>query len=209
MEKFTLTKERADRLMSLKGNLRGGFFAGHFKYVKDLKGEEGIKKVEKKLAELGYPLKEKEISNVKWYPEALACLMVLVTKEVFNLTKEDIFEMGKKSPRYSFIVRLLMSHFLKPERSFKEAPRYWRENYDFGEMKTIGFNEKEKYGLISIKNFRTSKDADKYDPLICIYHEGYFLGIAQMAIPGKKVKIEHTKCLFNNQDQEEFKISWE
>ncbi len=208
MVDLKVTKEMADKLMSLKGNLRGGFFIGHFKYIRNFMGESGVKCVEEKLKKLGYPLYEKKISNVKWYPEALACLLVLVTIEKFNLTKKDIFEMGEKSPKLSFVVKLLMSHFSTPERSFKEAPRYWRENYDFGEMQTVGFSEREKYGIIRIKKFRTSKDAIKYHPLICEYHKGYFLGIAKMAIPNREVKIEHNKCIFNGFDEEEFKITW-
>jgi len=209
MEDFKITKEFADNLMTLKGNIRGGFFVSHFRYVKNLKGDEGVKLVEERLERLGYPTKEKEVSNVKWYPEALASLMILATAEVFNLTKEDVFQMGKESIKTSFIIRVLMSHFLNLEKAFKEAPKYWRKNYDFGNVEIIGFGEKEKHCTISIKNFRLAKDAEKHHPWTCVYHTGYFSGIIEMLLPNKKIKIKHEKCFFSGQDEMEFKITWD
>jgi hypothetical protein len=198
-----LSKEKVDEMMKLKGNVKGVILKGHFDYIRDLKGEKGIVLVEKRLKELGYPTKAKEIIPTNWYSEALACLIVLVCAEVFNWNQEDVREMAYQSPKYSFIVKLLMQHFVDIEKSFKLAPIYWRKNFDFAKMEVGGFNKKEKYGIIRLVNFH------KYHPLICEYHRAYFKKIAEIMLGQRKVEVLHSKCLFRGDDCEEFKITWE
>ena len=68
---------------------------------------------------------------------------------------------------------------------------------DYEVIKEMGISESEYF-----KNFH------KYHPLICIYHQAYFQKIAEIMIAEKKVKVEHTKCLFRGDSYEEFKIIW-
>jgi hypothetical protein len=199
---ITLLKKEIDEMMKLKGNVKGVILKGHFDYIRDLKGEEGVKLVENRLEELGYPLEINKIDVIKWYPEAHSCLVIMVAAETFNWSKEDVFKMAYEAPKYSFIVKLLMQHFVKIEKTFHMVPRYWRQNFDFSEMETVGFNEKEKYGIIRIKNYH------KYHPLICVYHQGYFQKIAEIMLGQSKVNVEHTKCLFEGNLYEEYKITW-
>lgn len=200
---FKLSKEEVDKMMKIPGNVKGTILKGHFNYIRDLKGDKGVKLVEERLESLGYPLKEKEVEESKWYSEALACLFVLVCVEIFNWTQEDVRKMAYESPKYSFIVKLLMQHFVKIEKSFKMAPFYWRKHFDFSRMEVGGFSEKEKYGIIRLVDFH------KYHPLICEYHRAYFQKIAEMMLGQRKVRVEHPKCLFREDDCEEFKIIWE
>jgi len=199
---LTLKKEEVDKMMKLKGNVIGVILQGHFDYIRDLKGENGVKAVEARLKELGYPLKAENIINVKWYPESIACLITLVSVEVFGWDRKDVFEMAYQAPRYSFVVKLLMQHFLQIEKNFRMAPTYWHKHFDFSEMETAGFSEKEKYGIIMIKDFH------KYHPLICVYHQGYFTRITELMLGSKEVKVNHTRCLFKGDPYEEFKITW-
>lgn len=199
-----LKKEEVDEMMKLKGNVRGNILRGHFNYIKELKGEEEVNMILERLKELGYPVNPAEFTTAKWYPEALSCLIILVTAEVFQWEEKDVFQMAYDSAKYSLVVRIFMRYLLNIEKVFKEVSRYWRQHFDFGEMKVIDFNEKEKFGIIRLYGYH------KYHPLICIYHQGYFTKIAELAVASKKVKVEHPKCLFSgNENYEEFKIIWE
>lgn len=198
-----LQKKEIDKMMLIKGNVKGAILKGHFDYIKDVKGEEGVRLIEKRLKDLGYLLDHNKIDDTKWYQESLACLVVLVCAEVFNWTQKEVREMAYQSPKYSFIVKLLMQHFVKIEKSFKMAPIYWRKHFDFSQMEVVGFNEKEKYGIIRLKNFH------KYHPLICEYHRAYFKKIAEIMLGQVKVQVGHPKCLFRGDDYEEFKIIWQ
>ena len=113
-----MTKEELDKIMQIKGNVRGAIFQTHAVYIRLKKGDEGVKMVEEKLKELGHPLKFEEVKPLDWYPEAISILIMVVIKEIFNWTDKDIFEMGNMAPKSSFIVRLVIKHFLTPQKSW-------------------------------------------------------------------------------------------
>jgi len=203
MSQFKLTKEEADRIMKIKGNVRGSILKGHFLYIEELKGKEGIELLKNKLKEIGYPVNPEDLNFSKWYPEALSCLIILAAVDVFNWEEKDVFEMAYQSAKYSIVVKLLMRYFLNIEKVFREVSSFWRKHFDFGEMKVIEFNLEKKFGIIRLYGY------GKYHPLICVYHQGYFTKIAELALGKKTVKVEHPICLFNGYNYEEFKIIWE
>ncbi len=200
--KTSSLKEEADRLMKQKGNIRGAVLKTHAVYIRHREGEEGVKKVEEKLKELGYSLKFKEIKLMGWYPDGLRVLAMLCAKKLFNWTEKDIFEMGNTAPKYSFIVSLFMKYFLSVKDSYEASPGYWRKHFDFGELEAPEFNEKEKYLVVRLKGYKSH-------PLECVYQRGYFLRIAQYVIKSKKITIEETKCPFRGDRFHEHIIRWE
>src|SRR3989344_8616556 len=101
----TILKEEADKLMRISGNIRGDPILTLADYIKWRKGEEGVKKIEEKIKELGYHLKFKEIKVLDWYPDGYKALVILAAVEVFNWKEADIFEMGNFFPKKFFIVR--------------------------------------------------------------------------------------------------------
>jgi len=201
MAKVKLTKKEADRIMKIKGNTRGITFKTGTEYMLKRKGKKGLTMVEKRLTELGYPVKLKKISPFKWYSLALDCLVLLVVLEVFGWGEKEAFNMGYESPLSSIFTKILMQ-FLVPNKFKKLASNYWRKYFDFGKLEIVNYSEKEKYGIIRLNGWR------KYHPLICLYNQGYFLRIIEMGLIKGKVKVEHTKCLFRNDPYEEFRAIW-
>jgi len=197
-----LTKQEADNLMKIKGNVRGAVFYTHAVYIHYREGEKGIKTVEGKMGELGYPVKFGEIQHLGWYPESLSALTIIVAKEVFNWTEKDLFNMGNSAPKYSFIVRLLMKYFLSPRRTFAECPEYWQKHFDFGSLEPREFNEKERYVILRINGY-------KFHPFLCVYHAGYMLRIGQYVLNSKKIAIKEIKCMFGGDPYHEYMIRWE
>lgn len=195
-------KEESAKLMEIKGNVRGEVLRVNVAYIKFREGEEGLVLVEEKLKELGFPLKLKGFKSLKWYPESLSVLIILIAKEIFNWKDKDIFEMGNSAPKSSFIVQLLMRNFLSSRKSFEESPKYWKAHFDFGELETYEFNEEEKYFTILIKGY-------KFHPIMCIYYSGYFLRIAQLFIKSEKITVEETKCVFKGDPYHEYIIKWQ
>lgn len=201
-EKVISLKEEATKLLQISGNVRGEVFRANAAYIKYREGEEGLLILEEKLEELGYPLKFQGFKSFNWYPESLSVLVILIAKEIFHWSEQDVFEMGNSAPKYSFIVQLLMRHFLSPRKCFAESPKYWQAHFDFGELETFEFNEKEKYLIFQVKGY-------KFHPLLCIYHSGYFLRIAQLVIKSQKIKIKETKCVYKGDPYDEYLISWQ
>ncbi len=200
MEDFDLKKE-ADILMKIKGNVKGVVFQTHAAYIRQREGEKGLRMVEEKMKELGYPVKFDEIKTLKWYPETHTVLVILVARELFGWKDSDIFDMGNNAPKYSFIVRLLMKYFLSPKTTLEQSPKYWKKHYDFGELEVAQYNEKEKYMSVRVKGYKTH-------PIVCIFHKGYFLRLCQYVIKSKNITIEETKCVFRGDPYHEHVVRW-
>jgi len=196
-----LTKKEAENLMKIKGNVRGEGILTDVEYLREREGEKGVKKVEEKLAELGFPLKFKKIQSLEWYPQGLDILKMLVMKEIFNWTDKDIFDMGAFAPRVSFLVRMLIKYFISAQRSFKESPNYWKQHFDFGELEAHEFNEKEKRIVFRVKNYKTH-------PIMCIILAGYFLQMSKYVLKSQEVTIKETKCAFKGDSYHEYVVSW-
>lgn len=194
-------KETADEMMLFSTKAIGVVFDTHAKYIKQREGEEGLRRVEEKLAELGYPLRFKDIKTFEFYPVGLADLVVIVAKEIFGWQEKDIFDMGNTAPKYSFMIKLLLKYFISLERSLKEAAKYWRKHFTEGELEYES-HEEEKYVIIRLK-YKSPH------PLVCIFYAGYFLRIAQYVIKSKNITIKETKCMFKGNPEHEYLIEWE
>lgn len=193
-------KQLADDLMKIKGNVKGTIFHAHEAFIRSKKGEEGVIKIEEKMAELGYPIKFRDIKPFSWYPDALSVSVVIVAKEIFNWRESEVFEMGKAAPKISMIVRLLLKHFVSIKKVFEECPKFWRRHVDFGTLENTEFNGKEKYAILRVR-------WHGFHPLICIWLAGYIYGIGSFVLK-QKIKVLEIKCSFRGDSWHEYKISW-
>lgn len=195
-------KQTADQLMQVSGNVKGAVFYTHQTYLKQRYGEKGLKIVEQKLEELGYPLKFQGVNKFKMYPEGLSILVIVTAYHLFDWKETDVFDMGKSAPKYSFVVKLLTKHFISSKAGYQAAPKYWKEHYDFGVLEAPEFNQQEKYCVIRLKKY-------KLHPLACVYFSGYFLTFGQLVLKGKKISVKETKCIHQGDPYHEWIISWE
>jgi len=198
IDKISKLKEQADALMKLKGNTKGSELLTLRKYVETKYGKEGIEKLEKAMAELGYPLIFDEIKPTYWYPEALNDLAMIVAKEIFEW--KDLFEFGYNSPVFSFGVKVLV-RFLPLPLFLKEFPNVWRKFVDVGEIEIPDFSLEKKYVIVWLKDY-------KFHPDMCRYFEGFFLRVSEYFIKSEKVTIEETKCSFQGDPYHEFIVRW-
>jgi len=199
--KYKVTKEEAQQLTKIPGNVKGAVILADLEYVRRKKGIAAQEAIQRRLQELGYNISLKNIKPMDWYPEALSVLIILLAKEVLGLDENGIFEMGKAAPKLSIFIKLLTRFFLSIRKCFEEAPKYWKRHFDFGELEAVEFNEKERYAIIRVKGY-------KFHPLMCHYHKGYFLEIAQLALGKKPAEIKETKCVFRGDPYHEYLITW-
>ena len=194
-------EEEIEKTKKIKGKGIGAAIQTHFHYIREREGEEGVKRVQKRLEELGYYLNLKEIKATERVPLSLSYLVVLIAKELFSWQDDDIFEMGNDAPKYSFIIKMVMKYFLSAKKSFRESPKYWRKHYNVGELQTYEFDEEKKYMILRLKH--------QCPPTICTFYRGYFLRIAQYTIKSEKITIKETKCENRGDSCHEFVIKWE
>ena len=194
-------KQVANHLLSIDGNAKGEAIITNANYIKRTQGEEGLKKVEKRMNELGADIRFNEISSFQWYQEGLNSLVLVVAKDVFNWSDEDVIKMGYLATKNSFIVRLIMQYLVSVNRVFKDAPRYWRKHFDFGALEPVELNEKEGHMTLRIRGFHTHYTC-------CLSQIGYFKGITELVTRSKNVDVKETKCTHKGDEYHEYKITW-
>jgi hypothetical protein len=202
MAKIQLTKEEVQRIAKIKGNVSGTILKAYYDFIVDHIGEDGAKKIEERLTNLGCPIKFKEAFSFKWYPKAYSSLICMAFLEIAGWDEKRAFEVGYDAPAYSVLTKLLMKYF-SIERILKESPRHWRQHFDFADMKCVEYKPEEKCAILRLNGFK------KFHPTVYFYIWGYLTRLIEMATKGKEVKVEQTKSLYNNDPYDEFKIIWE
>jgi len=199
----TISKETIDNLMKIKGGARGVVLKTDEEYILKEKGKQGIMQLEKKLEELGHPIKYSQIKTMSFYPVGLRVLSLLAIREVFNFSDEEIRKIGIFATKTSLIIRLFTKYFLSMRRVvMKESPKMWSKHWTIGKLVPVELNEKQKYAVIRVEEFNL-------DPLYCIYLEGYFTGIVQMLAKASKIDSQETKCAFKGDPYHEFTVKWQ
>jgi hypothetical protein len=201
MEEGKSFKQQADEVMLIKGHSKGEIIRDHANYIKARQGEDGLKAVEDKMKEIGYPVTFSEIKPFDWYPEALSVLVIMTAKEVFNWSEQDIIAMGKSAPRQSLIIKFLIKQFVSLEKALEVSSVYWDKHYDFGRIEASEVNEKEKYCILKVVGY-------KFHPVVCVYWRGYFSEVASFVISRENITIEENACAFKGSDFHEFIIRW-
>lgn len=195
-----LTKKEADKLIKMKGEARGIVFKVDWDYINETKGKQGIKKLEAKMAELGFPFKYEEIRSMDFYPLGLYIISLLSTKEVFNFDKKDILEMGASIVKFSLFMKIFFKYFISLDLIAKQVPKMWRKHYTVGEMEMPDFSEEKRYAILRIRNF-------KDHPVHCILTTGYFVKVAQLVVKAPAT-CEETKCIFRGDEYHELLMKW-
>ena len=197
-----ITKEIAEKLMETKGKVRGINIKADGDFVLREKGEDGLKLLEKKLEELDCPIKYREIKPMIFYPLGWRFISFLAIKEVFNFSKEKIFEMGKYSSIVPRMIRLLLGYFTVPQKIFiKEAPKSWRKNFTVGELIPVEFSKERKIFIVRVKDF-------DLHPLYCHFLCGCFTSGLKVVVKASKITVEETKCTFRGDKYHEFLVKW-
>ena len=196
-----LTKSFANKLAGIEGFVKGTVFDIDYNYVKSNYGLDGLKKVEKKMKDLGYPINYARISRTDDYPMGLRMLSLLVIKETFKMTDKDIIKMGYDAPAVSFIVRLFSRFITTPDSLIKNANTVWQKHFSIGYIKVLDYKKNKKYIKIGLYDFKVNN-------FYCLFLKGYFARILELSLSNKKVKVKETKCAFKKNDYHEFVLTW-
>lgn len=195
-----ISKEELDELMSLGGKGRGVLFKTASKFILKEKGEEGLKKLEETITNLGYPIKFQKIRAMDFYPMGLYAVTLVTIQGLFNFNEEKFIEMGKFESKISLIIRLFIRYFFSIDVVVKQASKIWRTYFTIGDISVAELNKEKKYGVLKVENFRLH-------PLHCQILKGYLPGVVQMVV-GSKVICEETKCPFRGDEYHGFSLKW-
>jgi hypothetical protein len=195
-----INKEIAEKLMQIKGQVRGIALKSHQEFIIKEKGKEGLRKLENEMANLEYPIKYEEIKPLDFYPLGLEAIALLAIKKLFNFDSRKFEEIGIFQTKISFILKLFMKYFGSIGLIVEKGPEIWRRYYDVGTLKVVESDEKEKRAIIRIENFNVHK-------LHCHHVKGYIENVVRMTV-NRPVSCEEKKCTFSGDDYHEFIVEW-
>ncbi len=193
-------KQELARLQSLPGKTIGTGLLEDKKFILTKEGRAGLEKINSALSELGCETFN-QINHSGWYPVSCNLISYFLARKLFNWNDETMKEMGKNSPKVSLLMRSMAKYFISAEKLFGTASLYWKKFYDVGALEPIELNMKQKYCLLSLKNFPGSE-------LFCRHLEGVF-EIVSSFLNYKKIRCEEIQCLLKGQGESHiFKITW-
>jgi hypothetical protein len=195
-----ISKEELNELMRIKGEVRGMGMRTHAEFIVKEEGEDGLKRLEDTMVELGHPIKFREIRRMNFYPLGLEAVMLVAIKRLFNYNDEKFQELGKFHAKFSLIIKIFMKYFVSFDSMARETPRIWRKYFTTGDIKVVEFSEEKKYAILRVKDF-------KFHPLHCQIFMGTLSIVIQMMVKNK-VAYEETKCIFRGDDYHEFLMKW-
>ena len=201
-EKEIINQEIAKRLMAVKAQTRGINMKNGATFIVKEEGPEGVKKMEKALKELGFPLKFDKVRSMDFYPAGYLPVFFLLTKKLFGWDDQKIRELCGFAVSASLVVRIYMKFFHSVEKMIKKAPEIWREYFTAGELEFLEHNFKEKYSLVEVRNF----DLDKS---FCVCMEGFLENITKLTINSKEVHCREIACTFDHYSSHKFLIKWQ
>ena len=145
-----ITKEEFNKMMKVKGEVRGVTLRGYRDYILKEEGEEGLEKIKKVMVEFGYP---KEVRTMDFYPIGYQVLAIEIMKRVFNYNEKNFQEIGEFSAKVSMIVRLFSRYFFSVEQAMKHIPKMWEKYYTVGKIDLGDYKEGETSLIIRLKDF--------------------------------------------------------
>ncbi|MDO8424699.1 MAG: hypothetical protein Q7S70_02045 [bacterium] len=195
-----LDKKIAQNLSKVAGEARGVILKTDGEFILREKGEEGLKKLEKELKELGFPIDYRQIESMNFYPLGLRIISLLAIQKVFGFDEQKIKEMGSAAPKVSLVIKLFMQYFLSLKLIFKQIPRMWHKHYTVGDLVPVELDEEKRIIILRVRNFNLH-------PVFCSYICGYFSEIIKMVVK-KTSTCKERKCFFRGDEYHEYSFNW-
>ena len=195
-----ISKEELEKLIKIKGEMRGAGIKEVAAFVLKEEGKEGLKKLEDTMEKLGYPLKFKEINIMQFYPLTLSAILEITVKRLFNYDDNKLQEMGRFNAKLGLVITFLIKYLISLDKATKEVQTMWKRYYTVGELTTTEYDKKKRYVILRLENFAVH-------PVYCQIFRGYFSAILEIIVKSK-VNCQETKCSFRGDQYHEFLLKW-
>lgn len=195
-----ITKKELDELKKIEGKVRGIGLKDILEFVLREEHEEGLKKLEDTMVNIGYSLKYKDIKSMDFYPLVLLAVFFLTIKKLFNYDNEKFQEMGRFCSRTSLILRLFMKYLVSVDKVVKETQAMYRKYFTIGNLKIVEYDKEKKYIIARVENL-------SIHPAHCQYLKGYFSSVIEMATKSS-VTCKETECSYRDSEHHEFLLKW-
>lgn len=199
MEK--LTEKIVEKYMRVEGQTRGALPKSYGEYILEQEGEEGLERLENKLAEVGCHVKFKKINSMGFMPVGKEAIILIAIKELFDYKDERFDEIGEFHVKtVPPIIRMFGKFFGNIEKVAPQGPVLWKKQYTVGVFETE-LDKENKSVTARIKNF-------KLHPLHCRVLKGYYRMGLQIVTKSSKATCKEVKCPFGGDEYHEYLLEW-
>jgi len=195
------SKEIADKFMNFKGEVRGVSLKNYADFILKKDGEESLKKIENALADVGYPIKYRELITMNFYPLGFQALSISAMQKFLNYDEKKFYELGRFQPKVSLMIKIFLKYFFSIDMLAKKVPYMWKKSYTAGELKVVELNKEKRCMILRLEDFPCH-------PIQC--HQtlrGYFPTVLKMVLRAEPT-CEETKCTFTGDSCHEYLLKW-
>ncbi len=196
-----ISKEELNELKKIEGETTGNSIKNTGEFILKEEGKEGLERLERAMADFGYPIKYKKIKTTDYYPSKILAITFVAIERIFNYDAEKFRKMGEFRAKLSIMLRVLMKYFISLDKTINEIPKMWRKFFTTGDAKIISFDKKEKRAILRIENYR-------FHQIQCRVMEGIFSTILQIIVKSK-VTCQEIKCVHKGDEYHEFLLKWQ
>ena len=200
-----VSKEELEAIKAIRGEVRGSGVRDGANFLVKKRGEEALKKLERAMARLGYPINYRKIKRMELFPLSVSALNLLTTQRLFNLEDKHFEESGAEQAKLSVLPRLLIESFVSTEKAIEFAPKIWNKNYTTGSLEIVEFSRTEKKAVVRIKDFTGHR-------LHYLNIKGYLKEMASILSKSEKdigkIDCIETKSVFRGDPYHEFILTW-
>jgi len=193
-----ISKEELDKMMSLKGKIRGAALKEIMSYILKEEGKEGLDKLKETMDSMGHPIGN--IRAMEFYSFGLEAITLVAVKRLFNYDERKFQDLGSYAGKFSIVIRLFMGYLISLERLVGIVQEMWGKYFTIGKVKIIDINKEEKHVVVRIEDYYLH-------PIHCQVLVGYLSSILQIVVKGK-VTAQETKCTFRGDDYQEYLLKW-
>lgn len=194
--------DEAAAMMRTKGEVRGAALIPNLAYIREHEGEEGIRKLEKKMEEMGYPFSLDAIENASYYPLGYGILLIELISRLFGYGEERMEEMGRYGVRTSRVLRLFTRYLLAPRATLAQASRIWERHFTRGSLEILDLDEKRKKARVRVSDFPMPTRA------WCANFQGYLAGVWVLVSGVQARSVREKKGEGAEHGVHEFEIIW-
>lgn len=194
-----LNKEQVERLLKVKGEVKGVVFQTDIDFVLKREGQAGLEKLKQRAKELGVDIPYGKAKALSWYPVGLRPISLLLMKDTFGWSDEDIRALGENAPKVSFIIKVLMKYMVSLKKSAEKSTEYWRKHYTVGHLELAKFDKEKRELVLRQTDF-------EIHPILYVYLEGYYESFFNFIQKGLKGKFQ--EATFEGKPCHEFVAHW-
>jgi len=200
-----ISKEELEKIMKIKGKVRGLSLKNYGRYILREHKEEGLKKVEEVTLNLGCPIKYEKLKAMSFYPLWWSVVTLVILEKIFHYDEQKFQEMGRFCFKFPNLLRIWAKYLVSLEKGAKSGPEMYKMMVTVGELTAPEYSKEKRYMVIRMKDFPIYPiDSPR---IYCHFLTGYFCSALQM-VTGKHVTGEEVKCVYKGNKYHEFLVKW-